>query len=841
MKSGKESSAMKTTHEAVDVCLSFAISEACRRIPPMWPLKDFVAVNPFLGMADQHFLQVAALLQRVGHGDIMMSKDYYLERLHSGEITDGDMIEAVALARLTLPPPWSARLRDYNVQTLQEELSMTEDDHQAGWTLSVADFVDQGRCTQWTPFVIDEISKWCSVYFDEGQSSWRMPWRDQSLYQAWLGAARHDANPELSGLKSFRRFIHALPENPLQTIEKVLSVLAIPPGFQADFLHRQLLGIAGWSAHVQYRVRQDEMQDRKNQTLTELLAVRLAYDWVLWEQYKEQPGFVRAWSDKVRAMQQFHPALELLPRYLVLGAAEKSYQRRLAARLLSAGPEGSESVSRPVLQAVFCIDVRSEIYRRHLEAQDKNIKTSGFAGFFGMPIEYVQMGQLHGSAQCPVLFTPKFKVEESLRHDDERATERVLGQRLFAQRLTYGWNAFKTSAISCFSFVETAGLWFGCKLGRDALAMGHAEMCRSHTAPRLECRSSTTHRADTGIPFSDQLDLAEGALRNLGLISGFPRLVLFCGHGSTTANNPYASALDCGACGGHAGQVNARVAARILNQIEVRQAIRSRGIAIPDDTHFVAGQHNTTTDEVELFEDDALPDSHAIDWDRLRDWLDMASGATRAERSERLGLNKFQSSIGQKIRRRSRDWAQVRPEWGLANNAALIAAPRARTRGIHLEGRTFLHDYAASTDPEGKVLELILTAPVVVASWINLQYYASTVNNRLFGSGNKTIHNVVGSLGIWQGNGGDLQTGLPLQSLHNGENWMHEPLRLSVFVESSQDAINRVLTAHPEVRELVQNGWMALFALGSSTGDLWQYTSNLSWRKVGASAGTMSP
>ena len=59
-----------------------------------------------------------------------------------------------------------------------------------------------------------------------------------------------------------------------------------------------------------------------------------------------------------------------------------------------------------------------------------------------------------------------------------------------------------------------------------------------------------------------------------------------------------------------------------------------------------------------------------------------------------------------------------------------------------------------------------MTAPMIVAHWINMQYFASTVDNDHFGSGNKTIHNVVGRFGILSGNGGDLMTGLPWQSLH---------------------------------------------------------------------------
>ena len=55
----------------------------------------------------------------------------------------------------------------------------------------------------------------------------------------------------------------------------------------------------------------------------------------------------------------------------------------------------------------------------------------------------------------------------------------------------------------------------------------------------------------------------------------------------------------------------------------------------------------------------------------------------------------------------------------------------------------------------------------------------SVADNRRFGSGNKVLHNIVGgAIGVLEGNGGDLRVGLPMQSLHNGRAWMHEPLRL---------------------------------------------------------------
>jgi len=188
------------------------------------------------------------------------------------------------------------------------------------------------------------------------------------------------------------------------------------------------------------------------------------------------------------------------------------------------------------------------------------------------------------------------------------------------------------------------------------------------------------------------------------------------------------------------------------------------------------------------------------------------------------------------LRRRAGDWAQVRPEWGLVDNWAFVVAPRSRTRTLDLEGRVFLHDYDWRTDEDFATLTLILTAPMVVTNWINLQYYASTVDNRQFGSGNKVLHNVVGqNLGVFEGNGGDLRIGLPMQSLHDGERFVHTPLRLSVFIEAPRNEIDKVIAAHAVVRHLVDHEWLYLFHIEPAGSTISRYRSG-TWHAQGQAA-----
>jgi uncharacterized protein YbcC (UPF0753/DUF2309 family) len=328
-----------------------------------------------------------------------------------------------------------------------------------------------------------------------------------------------------------------------------------------------------------------------------------------------------------------------------------------------------------------------------------------------------------------------------------------------------------------------------------------------------------------------RLEVAEGVLRAMSLTEHFARIVLLAGHGSTTVNNPYATGLDCGACGGHTGEANARVAAAVLNDADVQAGLRRRGIQIPADTRFVAALHDTTTDQVAILDRDQVPASHAGDVAQLERDLAAAGRIARLERAPLLNLA-GEANVDGEVMARSRDWSQVRPEWGLAGCAAFVVAPRHRTRNLNLGGRSFLHSYEWQKDEDFGVLELIMTAPMVVAGWINLQYFGSTVDNQVFGSGNKVLHNVVGTLGVLEGNGGDLRVGLPWQSLHDGEKYVHEPLRLSVVIEAPVEAMTRVIEKHPGVRQLLDNRWLYLFALDEDGHVSHRYAGGLRWETV---------
>ena len=654
-------------------------------------------------------------------------------------------------------------------------------------------------------------------------------------------AALHDRRVEVLGLQNFREFVSQLPHTPDAAIASLFQQLEVPETLRESILQCTAFSMPGWSAWCKYQTQQAERGGEKNDNFIGLLAIRLAYDGAL----SKATGFLSRLDCEPNNTSMIDQSSDddSLVRYVLLRAHEAAWRQKLVADCtdsmnsadseeFSANDDIKLTTQRPTAQMVFCIDVRSERFRRQLEATNESIETFGFAGFFGVPIEFESLGESGGSSQVPALLTPQYRVREEIRGDEE-AHRKATKARQIVRSLRKTWKGFQTSAAGCFGFVESTGWTSALKLFRNSVGLnGNSGSCRHDgiapehhgcTAPSLE------GLAEQGLTVETQAEMAAGILRGIGITEKFARLVVFCGHGSQTENNPLQAGLECGACGGHSGEPNARFAAAMLNQPAVRDALVDHGIAIPSDVHFVAAQHNTTSDEISFFDVDAVPSSHRGELNELMQSTKSASAQTRGERLSSLDA----TSIGDVFRRTS-DWSEVRPEWGLTGNGAFIVAPRSLTRSINLDGRAFLHSYDFQKDKGYQVLEQIMTAPMIVTHWINMQYYASTVDNKHFGSGTKTIHNVVGQFGVFSGNGGDLTTGLPWQSLHNGTQLQHEPLRLQVVIAAPKSAIDDIVAKHSLLDDLLANDWLSLIALDE--GAAWRYSAIGNWQAIFATA-----
>jgi uncharacterized protein YbcC (UPF0753/DUF2309 family) len=778
--------------------LDTAIDQAARAIPPVWPLASSVAVNPFLGQIHEDLATVAARLARVAGAPVTMRRRWYQERIADGDVTDADLLNALANA----PPA----LRPSNLGALKSAVQFSTPEASALPT--VADLAAAASGIDWPGLIAERFGAWAAGYLDEGQALWAAP-RGRSAYAAWRAVATHDLTPEIVGLSGFATHVSQAPEAAADAVASVAQRLGVPAAAAQTYFHQMLVTLGGWAQCARYRLWQAELGGGTDATISDFLAIRLIWEAALFDRYEHQIG---ARWEQVIAMHALpvSPTVDHVVDAILQEASEHAAQRKLAGTL--AVPGSGTIECRPVLQAAFCIDVRSEVFRRALESRNPAIQTLGFAGFFGLMVSHRRFASDVNEHRLPVLLNLGLTTRSG--GIDDADADRAMRFKARAKR---AWGRFKLAAVSSFAFVEATGPLYISKLVIDALGL------RSTPAP-----NDPAPRLDPVLDLGARITAAASVLRAMSLTTDFARLVVLAGHGANVVNNPHASGLHCGACGGYSGEVNARLLAALLNDAEVRNGLVLQGIDIPLDTLFVAALHDTTTDAVTLYSKDFISAAHATDLNDARSWLAAAGMIARGERALRLPRGAGEASLA----RRSRDWAEVRPEWALAGCNAFIAAPRGRTAGKNLEGRAFLHDYNWKGDRDFGVLELILTAPVVVASWISLQYYGSTVAPAVFGGGNKLLHNVVGGMGVVEGNGGALRAGLPWQSVHDGERFIHEPLRLSVCIEAPCEAMTEILKGHPDVCALFDNRWLHLFALDDAGRMAWRYKGNLAWAPI---------
>lgn len=665
-----------------------------------------------------------------------------------------------------------------------------------------------------------QVIKWCLAFLDEGQATLIMPNREQGFYAAWQFLAPFDAqlHHQLATRKDWLAELPAKPENALALC---LLKLGVPAEDQELFLAHTLTYLPGWAGYIKWR----ESWQTANATtanpitLLEFLAVRLAITCLLWPHAGLQP---------------------LTPAVIDEGIAEKlaklkndeaRYQQALLEKLLPQVNKTTPPNQRPDAQLVFCIDVRSEPFRRQLEAVGP-YETLGFAGFFGLPVRIHECVGEDAYDSCPVLLKPSHDVyQQPVPGQDHKLIRFQRGNRAlstvkaFYQRLKYNF-------ATPFALVETLGAGCGLLMLERTVAPTLSARAQQALTESIRPTLSVEPAGTAGISPDQQAVYAEAALRLMGLTDNFGKLVVFCGHGSTTQNNPYSSALDCGACGGNHGGANAQILAAILNTSAVRLTLAQQGIHIPSDTVFLAAEHNTTTDDLTIYESTQVA-SQPVVVKKLQQALVMAKFANATKRCETFGeTSESRNPVGLTLRRSS-DWAEVRPEWGLAQNAAFIIGPRRLTQALDLEGRCFLHSYDWEQDHEHTCLETILTAPMVVAQWINTQYLFSTLDNVAYGSGSKVTHNVAGKLGIMQGNASDLMHGLPLQSVNASDDQAyHEPQRLLTVVFAPRAKIDLIIQRQAVLQKLFFNGWVGLIAIDPNDSQAYRLHSQGEWQPL---------
>ncbi|HUJ51752.1 MAG TPA: DUF2309 domain-containing protein [Bryobacteraceae bacterium] len=716
----------------------------------------------------------------------------------------------------------------------------------------------------------------CSVFLDQGMAYWSMPCREQGFYSSVraLLSRRGGIFPRfLAGLDAeFRRQEHLA----FSAADAVLDYLDSRHVHESDWetvLQSELLALPGW-AGLMRRIEQAPslaQHEPVPASLMDFLAVRLSMARVaarlgaaeaapaespLKTQEKRRLSRAARVYDAARVvslsadevarlseaewlafLNEVKSCNGLERRRIFHLAYERRHEREILSGLAShRSYRGlSEFAARPAAQVFFCIDEREESMRRALEEADPDVETFSSAGYFGVAIDYKGIDDPHSAAFCPVVVQPRHAVREQPKAEDSALLEkrrwrrRLLGglmreSFLSSKTLLRGW--LSTSALGLLSAVPLIGhLLAPRRYAQLREWMNKAFLPEPRTELTLMRNTAQSQGVMTGLLTgfapAEKTERVASVLGPAGLTNGFARLVVVLGHGSTSLNNPHESAHDCGACGGRRGGPNARLFAAMANRAEVRERLRERGIQIPADTWFLGGYHDTCSDDVELYDLEALPASHAADLDRIRASLDRAKARNAHERSRRFESCSPDASFQDALRHveeRSEHLAEPRPEYGHCTNAVCIIGRRRLTRGLFLDRRAFLASYDAGQDPDGQGLRAVLAAVVPVCAGISLEYYFSFVDNGRYGCGTKLPHNVTGLVGVMDGHASDLRTGLPWQMVE-----IHEPVRILFVIETSPELLMKAMNASPALKQLLVNRWIRAATIDPASGQIHVY------------------
>lgn len=740
------------------------INEAESVIGKTWPLYFFVTANPLAGYENLPFSNA---LEKAGNlwGARMLPKGRVFRQAWKEGMVDPATIEKLLKdsGRNESPEHY---LHVMEAAAMSQELNKYHE--------------------------LDRLTvKWLSLFLDEGMAAWPMPFKEMGFYTAWRKLIIYDE--DLSS-----KLGSSIPKTPEEALSRILT--NFDEKDHVEIFKRHLAALPGWAGFIKYRVQNQSIWNKEYPiSLMDFLAVRL---WMA--------RCLRVSIIPELPKQKDHELLSL--KYLWLQAWEQTWQNKFLSKIKeSIAQPVVEKTSRPDAQLVFCLDSRSEVIRRLVEKAG-NYETFGSAGSFALPMNYrsPENGLINKSS--PAMVDSHYLVHEEpiQNHPDQSPDFKKEEKKLSAYK--YFLHRMKNILPSAFGYVEGSGFYYGAFILMRLFKPNTADKMMLHHHKKVE-RIYEPHICPVDqkgslveISLDEKVKLVRGAFDSCGWRT-FAPLVVFTGHASHSANNPFASSLDCGACAGNPGKRNARTLARLCNDKEVQKELREKyDIDIPEDTLFIAGEHITSSDEVELF-DDYVPESHQQILQKVKKDLLKVKTQMTAER-----LNEPQDATAlAKIK--SNSWSETRPEYGLSGHAGYIIGPRSLTLNGEFHD-CLLSSYDWHLDKDGSILKGIMQGPLLVCQWISDHYYFATVDNDIFGAGSKITHNVTGRFGVVQGNGSDLKMGLPLQSLmRSDEEVFHNPIRLNTYIQAPTRFLKEILASDEKLRSLVKNEWIYLFVM----------------------------
>ena len=769
-------------------------------LPAQAPLKDFIFHNTLKAFQDQKFHEALRAANEIfGYEVYLPLKDFRM-------LYDSGKINKQILEKIIVERKGDDQLQLWLNKLIKDNYKIKNQPRvgflREKWKTDFRVDLD----VQVHPLLFRII---CS-FLDQGISIWNFPiW-----HKGFLPSIREMERKSGSSFFKTKRARNLLINNYLE-IEDLLKILVGDETLFKQYLFDQQFAHQGWSGMVSF------IEDNPNSLIDER-RIKL-YDFILFELLLEIDAIDFQYGEDWLPLENkvINKPLELFSQieYSELNellsiwqdAYEWTYYDEVLAGINTQLPVKTENSNGKSFQALFCIDDRECSIRRFVEQLDTASETFGTPGFFNVEFFYQPQGGKFYTKLCPAPVTPKYLIKEiGLKSIKPKKDEHFLKQ---THSLLRGW------IIS-----QTLGFWSAFRLfvqifrpsmsAATATSLKHMDKFSELTIENINS-DRIENNLQIGFTHEEMTQRVEGLLKSIGLVKDFAPIVYVIGHGSSSVNNPYYATMDCGACSCRPGSVNARVISYMANHPKVREALKSRGIFIPEETQFLGGLHDTGRDEMVFYDEKSLsPINHERHEKNKIVFLKSLdyNAKERSRRFESIDTKISLDRIHKKVMDRTVSLFEPRPELDHATNALCIVGRRELTAHLFLDRRAFLNSYDYKLDPQGTYLFNILKAAAPVCGGINLAYYFSRVDNKKLGAGTKLPHNVMGLFGVANGADGDLRPGIPNQMIE-----IHDPLRILFVVEHFPEVVLETIQKFANTYEWFINEWVNLIVVNPDT------------------------
>ncbi|MFD2934337.1 YbcC family protein [Spirosoma flavum] len=776
---------------------SAVLQELTQYLPAQAPLKDFVHHNTLHGYQHQPFTQAIQRAAELFGYRVSFSLEEFRDLFAAKRISE-TVLDALLTDRKGVfeQPIWKGKLLTKVYPPLASpRIGRLREEWKHHYHLDLDALVH--------PILFRLL---CS-FLDQGIALSAFPYRHLDFFAA-IQALERSSRVSLFRSDRARRLI----QTDSCSITDLLALLVGQESLYKQYLFDQQFAHPGWSGMVAViDAAPQTLLDPRRISLQELIRLEL-----LLEIDALDAQFGTHWKSLsqlriARPVDLFAPVAPS-ERREVLSLWQQAYEWSYYDQVLAGIGVTIQEPAGPApksFQALFCLDDRECSLRRYLETLDTGCQTFGTPGFFNVEFFFQPQGGRFYTKLCPPPVTPRYLIKEldASGHYQtsihfRKATQTLLRGFLLTQTLGF-WSAFRLLLT-----VFRPGV-------SPAMASSNRHM---HQASHLTVENTSFVKEDglqVGFTIDEMVQRVEGLLTGIGLVAEFAPIVYVIGHGASSVNNPYYAAYDCGACAGHPGSVNARVICQMANDPRVRDRLRAKGVAIPAETQFLGGLHDTTRDDISFYDEALLSPANTVRHQQHQALFERALDQNAQERSRRfesIDSRLSAATIHAKIRRRSVSLFEPRPELNHATNAVCLIGRRALSKNLFLDRRSFLNSYDYRLDPLGHYLTRIIQAAAPVCGGINLEYLFSRVDTQKLGAGSKLPHNVMGLLGVANGFDGDLRAGLPTQMTE-----AHDPLRLLMVIEQTPEVVLAAIQRSPQTYEWFANEWIHLVVIDPHT------------------------